>query len=260
MQKCDFEKYLIEYINGDLTKSKYSELTEHLTHCSICSDQLDNFEPFHVMLLKRQRPNPPERIQKRYQNYLAVNFKSGARIRVISDYFWNLIFGSESRLIRLAQVVALIFIGVILGRIFFYPSANSKHKMESTNFERNLSEGDLKLITTFLLESEMLLLEITNGEPNELSQNFEFSLDRELAKKLLMKTFLIHEKALQIQSQQVLNFLSQLELILYEIANSDEEEGIDLLEIKQFIHQQKLLEVTRRIKSSFENLKSIHSA
>jgi pantothenate kinase type III len=95
----------------------------------------------------------------------------------------------------------------------------------------------------------MILLDIENS-----MEKTEIYLDRELAQTLLIKTFRVHEIALQINNLQLLNFVSQMQLLLHQISNINPSEISDYIDtIKMVIKEAKLLSNVKILERTFKN-------
>ena len=81
----------------------------------------------------------------------------------------------------------------------------------------------------------------------------DFYLDKETSQKLLMKTFVVHETALKLNEPQIVQFLSQMELILYEMANLDETDQNVLSGIKPIIKEAGLIEKSKQLQKIIQN-------
>ena len=82
----------------------------------------------------------------------------------------------------------------------------------------------------------------------------DFILEQQTAQKLLIKTFLVHEVALKLNDPKMLKFLARMELILYEIANAEEEQLAETLSSVRFIiDEARLLTEVRELKELIES-------
>jgi hypothetical protein len=82
-----------------------------------------------------------------------------------------------------------------------------------------ISSVDVEFIYYYLQASEMVLLEVKNS-----SDPSDFYLNRELAQKLLIKTFRVSDFAYQLKNLRLIRFLNRMELLLHDASNLDMEE------------------------------------
>ncbi len=258
MEKCRFEKYLIDYLNEDLPVSLQAEIKQHLNHCEICSFYLHDIETIHSILLERKRPKPLSDLVDLYDQELNEIFESKSRFENMGRLFsnlWNFLNNIPPLGIRLSGAVAILIIGIFIGKMIFKQTQNSEIVLiEPTMVNFIADQSDLKLINSYFSDSEVMLLEILNSDLAEQLADKSFLLSKEIAQKLLMRTFLIHEIALKLNNKSIRTFLSNLEFLLYDFANSkDDEIVLKIDEMKQLIKDTKLLEKARLFQELFSS-------
>ena len=79
-------------------------------------------------------------------------------------------------------------------------------------------------INYYFQAAELLLLEIKNIDIRTPLNRADVEFNKDIAQKLLIKTFIIHEIALRQNDPKILRFLSKMELLLYEVSNVPAEE------------------------------------
>jgi hypothetical protein len=80
----------------------------------------------------------------------------------------------------------------------------------------------------------------------------EIEFNKNIAQKLLIKTFIIHEIALRQNDPKILRFLSKMELLLYEVSNIPTNElGRSIETLNMIIDDSKLLDDARRFQKDF---------
>jgi len=101
----------------------------------------------------------------------------------------------------------------------------------------------------------MILLEIVNRDLSKMSEYpDDFLLEASTAQRLLMRTFILHQYALHLQIEGLPELLTQIELILYELANTDALEHRDQLlwELKDLVASHRLLARSRELRGRIE--------
>ena len=145
----------------------------------------------------------------------------------------------------------LVLTGLIAGWILF---SSPEPKLyipppSPSSLSSPVSQEEINYVYYYLLASEMILLDIENS-----MEKTEIYLDRELAQTLLIKTFRVHEIALQINNLQLLNFVSQMQLLLHQISNINPSEISDYIDtIKMVIKEAKLLSNVKILERTFKN-------
>jgi hypothetical protein len=251
MNNCKFEIYYDEYISGELEPELDIEFQNHLKLCSSCSQKLDEFYRLHRLLTGRRRPPVPVEIYQTYQKNLKTGLLINAPIQKFSS-FWEKIFRTRSPLFRLAEIAVVIIVGIFIG-IYIVTGEDEKKSppiLEPEFFARPISNVDMDYMSYYFSASEMVLLEMMNSDSGEE----DMILSKDVAQKLLMKTFLVHQIALKINEPRILRFLSQMELILYEMSNIAPNENEQAIEyIRMIIEEARLLEQVQDLQKILKN-------
>ena len=66
-QTCDYEKYLIDALDGTLLPFDQETVDEHLKRCASCSALYHESEKIHALLMNRHRPDPPKEVLSQYR-------------------------------------------------------------------------------------------------------------------------------------------------------------------------------------------------
>lgn len=229
MSVCDFEKYFADYITGELKNSEKLSFHAHLDNCATCPERLDEFYTLHNELKLRKRKDAPSEILIKYHNNLASEFANVPDKEPLAGFISSIlhsIFWDRSYSFKIAEVVGLILIGVLIGWLIFYPASNIQNSNNSNAeyFPRPISKAEVEYINYYFQAAEFLLLELKNINADEPLNSVEFEFKKDIAQKLLIKTFIIHEVALRQNDPKILRFLSKMELLLYEVSNIPSEE------------------------------------
>lgn len=247
---CDFETYFEGYFHGDLSPAEELALQKHLLTCTSCAKKIDDYYAVDIALSAYKRPSPPAEIQEAYLRQVALSYGRES----LSQKFQLLIYrltSSRSPAFRVAQLVMLLATGLIAGWILF-SSPERQVIIQTTNplqMTRPVTQEDIEYVYYYLLASEMILLDIENSVESK-----EIYLDRELAQTLLIKTFRVHEIALQLNNLQLLNFISQMQLLLHQVSNLDPSEISDYIDtIKMVIKEARLLTNVKNLKRTFKD-------
>ncbi len=232
MSECQYQKYYCEYIKGDLPSGIDIAFHRHLQKCQICAQEIERFYQIHRVLQLRRRTKPDRGLITDYHKYLKEMVSSDREAGFITGMIRQLIF-THSRWLRLAEVFSLLCIGVLIGWIFFYNNEPpvSRGRPQTGYYSKPISKQDMEYLSYYFLASEMMLLEMVNGDMVE----DEFFLEKETAQKLLIKTFIVHEVALKLNDPKILRFLTRMELILYELSNTEQDQLAETISSVRFI-------------------------
>jgi len=242
---CEFEQLFEGYFRSDLSPAEELALLNHLKTCESCNVQLENFYIVHTALLKYQRPSVPSELKNSY--YQQVNLSFGQE--TFSEKFnllLNKLFGRRSSFARALQYAIFIIVGFIAGWLLFVPSEPDIVFQNSDPYQisQPVTKNDLKLVYAYLQMSEMILLAIQNDT--------EYYLNRELAQKLLIKTFSVSDIAVKLGNLRMIQFLNRMEILLLEASNLNEEELDESIAlIRKVVEDSNLLREVEILKSYF---------
>lgn len=234
MKTCEFEKYFVDYVSGELDKSEILQLQIHLEKCPTCPERLDQFYSTHQKILNRKRHYPGDSYLNNYHQSLEKIFSDTKEKENIFTKIWDIfdfLIHPRSVSFRLAEITALLLVGIIFGWLIFSPS-NIQYNLDYSGqqiFSKPISKKEVEYIKYYFQAAELLLTEIKNVNQQGNINYSEITFQKEVAQKLLIKTFMVHEIALRQNDPRILKFLSKMEVILYEISNLDEKELVSSL-------------------------------
>lgn len=245
-QKNSFEEKLIRYLHGEMGKSEIAAFEKELTEPGRSSQVLDDFSTLDIALQQRSRPEPPEAILDQYHAGLKRRFAPESRWDSFKRFLTALsdtLIRNRSPWFRFAEVAAVLLVGILVGRGFFFSAppidslpneARVYPDQNIVDFTQPVSRSDREKMDRYFLESEILLLQIVNGNSQD-AESMELDFSKEIAEKLLLKTPLIQEKAVQMNNLYALRFSSRMEILLHEVANLAPEELQEALPLMQQI-------------------------
>jgi hypothetical protein len=255
--QCEFELYYEGYFNSELSPAEELNLQEHLLTCTICQKNIDAYYSIYTRLKKYQRPLASANITDAYYQQVDLSFgRESSWQKVI--VFVNRITSRRSPFYIVAQLATLILVGILVGWLVFSPADPRVLIQNSDPYQtsRPISKIDIDYVYYYLLAAEMILLEANNS----LDQP-DFYLDRELAQKLLIKTFRVHEISLRLNNIRMLTFLSQMELLLHEasnLSNGEIKESIDT--IRMVIEEAGLLHEVKNLQRIMQDTQDQYGA
>ena len=242
---CEFVQLFEGYFRSDLSPAEELALLNHLKTCESCRVQLEDFYTVHTALSKYQRPSAPSDLKNSYYQQVDLSF---GRETYSEKYnlFMSKIFGRRSTFAIAMQFVVFIMIGIIVGWLLFVPSEPDIvfHNSDPYQTSQPVSAEDRKFVYVYMQMSEILLLAIQNDP--------EFYLNRELAQKLLIKTFRVSDIAVKLGNLRMIQFLNRMEILLLEASNINEEELDESIAlIRKVVEDSNLLREVEILKSFF---------
>lgn len=246
MSQCDYEKNLIDVLDGSLSDAEMADFQKHLQTCGPCNAVYDDLFDVHKMLMRRVRPLPPRELQIKYEAALEAQFcrqSSWDRFGKKLTEWSRLLFPDKTAMVRFTGFTGILLVGVILGRFVLAPNPGLNKESFSTV---DIAEADTQFISHFLIQSEIWLMEMSN-----LTSAEDFEMNRDLARKLLAKYTVMEQKIQKKHYTPVLKFLSYLELVLLETSGTrDQDLNEAFREIREAIEETSLVDDVQRFRNT----------
>lgn len=252
LKKCQFEKLMIDYIANDLPKEQQAQIRAHLHTCPVCANQYQELKSLHGLLIARKRPKPPAVLINGYRLALDRAFRPQEPTVPVVQKLRSLghtVFAAPSIGLRLAKALAILIIGIFLGRLIFNPlDIRQKTELPKATV-LHLTPVDFHLSHTFWDFTEILLLQIVNSDLNQEPDSEDFLISKEIAQKLISQSLIIDEMAATMQNKRLTRFITRLQMLLYELTNASDMDGIDSLQqVRRFIIEMDLINEFRILK------------
>ena len=249
---CEFEELFEGYFNSDLSPAEELALQNHLKSCASCSEKIEKFYNIHSILKNKKRSVAPKELIESYYKQVDLTFGRESLSHKVALFF-SQFRRKRSPLLRTAQIISLVIVGIVVGWLVFAPVEQTVvfHSNDPYQTSHPISNEDIDYIYYYLQASEIILLEVQNT-----SDPSDFYLNRELAQKLLIKTFKVSEIALQINNLRLINFLNHMELLLHDASNLNIEEMDESLDyIKMMIEEADLLNEVKTLQTMIKRTK-----
>lgn len=243
--KCNnFQKRLSAYIDNNMSDVERLDVETHLRDCAKCSSEYEAFKLMQTEASKLEKAKAPEYLWENIEAQLYAQ-KEGIFIK-ISNKFSKLkekIKGSlriPIRVIRIAGFATILLMGVVIARYFFpsilHDDFHSKAINEKVNYQLiNQRTGK------YIEKSKILLLGIINFDDTQEAR-IDLSKEKRISNQLIHEAAFLKENLPHRRNERIKQLVSDLELILLEIANIEEQEDIENIElIKSGIDRKGLL-------------------
>ncbi len=239
----DVQKKLSEYLEKRLPGPRQTKFEKHLKECANCSAELEALKRIVSEASSFERVTAPDSLWTRIESELDVTDEPfpqriSNKITELSERVAGLV-RFPVPLIQAAGVFAILLIGIFLGRNFFPTSENEN--LRPTDVE----QAELKLVSQrtehYLDKSAMLFLGIVNAEsPQEGNSNWD--TEKRVARNLIKEAAFLKGGLSRAKNERVKQLVEELELILLEIANLEEKQDVENIElIKSGIDRKGLL-------------------
>lgn len=224
MPQCLSHEELRQLVDGELPPEAVHEAEAHLINCAVCFGQWEAMNSEVALQLKMMAAaKPPSGLLFEYHRALKRRFPTAS--------LWQRLFagvkaanGDTNYLNRTISFALLfLFIAFAATMLFNRPGTDEEIPIAAA-VPQSISYQEMMSVSAFLLENEMLLLELSNISTLEMafSDNGEFV--QQLAKELAGRSILIQKKAIEWNDLSLLRLISSLDVLLVELANAEPEE------------------------------------
>ena len=242
MKTCNKQYLVVDYFFDELNQKQKNEFEKHLAECEICQNHLNAFSATAPIIKRQKRLLPEKELMNEYSQQLKANYYLPKKFSTtIKEFFESLII-TPSIPIRVAEAVVLILIGIFIGKeIIWKPQTVPLQQFVNSNGYSASYVSDL-VVKNYLQETEMILLDVANINPEE-NEQIVLSLSQ-LAQygNLLQKTTFCRTQAEETKNEKLINMIDDIELILLELCNIEKETLQEkVTEIRQQINESNLL-------------------
>lgn len=238
------QRKLSDYVDRNLSDSEKMIIENHLDDCRNCSSEFASLQAILTEASKMDNVTAPDVLWEKIEYQLDAGANS--LLSRISASMSHLKAGLQNAIpipmpvLRMAGVISVLIIGVLIGR-FFYPT----EKKEVTVPTAEVQDGKMQLLSErtvgYVDKSKILFLGLVNANPEEL-KNSDLSSEKRLARNLIAEASFLKENLSPKSNASIIQLVDELEMILYEIANLEEQQDIDNIElIKSGIDRKGLL-------------------
>ena len=204
------EMELIAYRDGDV--SQRAEIAAHLHECPECQEELQRIETVYAAMDAAPVPDPGQDFELRVWQRLEPELPE------LRAHWWEGLFETR-RLVFAGTVAALVILSFFLGKHTGRNATQGELADAGKVRERVL----LVAVGDHLGRSEMILVELTNTEPQKGQKLINIAGEQKRAEDLVEENRLYRQTALRNGDTAMASTLEELERVLLDIANSPDE-------------------------------------
>jgi hypothetical protein len=245
MKDCkNYERLFEKALYDELTHTEEKIFMEHINSCSSCRLKFQELKETLTELKKYQRPEPDEDFMNSFwrtlQPKLAVNGNTQKNPWAKLIYFFRSDFRWKY---QLAGGIAILVIGLFIGKYFLAERGDNNQAVTSNKSELAVSETKADLDAAKYIErSKILLLGIVNFDPSkDDAETINLPHIKNISKQLASEAPALKADLNEPSQQQLKRLVSNLQLILLQIANLEEKNNLDGIElIKEGVNSQNI--------------------
>jgi hypothetical protein len=231
----------IDALYGELSSEDKPVFEKHLEECAKCRQEYEEMSATMETMSQRVRPEPEAIFFDGYWSRLAKRMDKENVVRTKKDKWWESLFSRKTgHLPRWAyQAVASIFLviaGIFLGRMFFTPGPGTDQPVAMA---QAVSQPDSQINVSqrafdYIQRSKLIVLAISNFDSqNQDPYALDLPYQQQVSRELVQEASWLKEELSGRSDRRLQELVSDLEVILLQIANLEEESDISTIELVQ---------------------------
>jgi hypothetical protein len=224
MSDCEkFEDRFVDALYGELDASIQQPLDEHLKQCSKCREQYTSLQKTLHIMDGREHPELSDEYWHQYDQKLQKRIADAKPQNVR----WHSFGKIPGWALKAAAAFILVGVGVLIGRYYMTPTTQPQIShirpvpSTTTTVQRVSMDPETK---RFLERSQVLLIGVVNLEPDaEGNYPTDLSAQKKVSRDLIQEASVIKTKLKGPDKRRLNELVSDLELIMLQIANLEAE-------------------------------------
>ncbi len=236
-KKC--RSLFLEYFYRELDSPEKKSVEDHISICNKCRSEFAEMNAVLLYTGKRVRPEPPEEFWDSYEKRLARRIESEDASQDGRESLWEKLgrrFNAAPKWsYQAAAAVALIVIGVFIGRALFSPTIPGVQHASQRPGVVTPPQPEATLVNRsqdYIERSKLILLALVNFDPSiEDPYALDLPYQKEVSKELVEEAGFLKKELAESDQERLENLIASLEIILLQIANLETENDLDAIEL-----------------------------
>ena len=229
MNACEkIQDYFVEALYEELEPTQKTLLEGHFQECPACAAEFQAMRSTLAVMSRRERPEADEKDWESFDRKLQQRIQeSKSKGRVLP--FRRV----PGWILQVAAALILVGAGVIIGR-FFAGDEASKTQVVAVAPKQKPPVQTVAAETEaqrFLEKSEVLLLGVVNTDPDEEASSLDLDRRKQVSNDLIHQAALVKGQLKDPRQRRLRELVSDLELILVQIASLEEQEDQPEIEV-----------------------------
>ena len=235
-RKC--HEYFPDALYGELADDQKREFEAHISACPVCAVEFERLKAALEIMDQRIRPEPGSEFWDGYWAKLAYRIeKEEHQTQPAPVFRLKRLAGPLISLpkwaYQMAAAVLLIVLGIFLGRMLFRASGPdtqlARHALTSPG---GTNAADILRAQNYFERSKVVLLAMVNFDPKTKdSYGLNFPMQKKVSKDLVREASYLKTQFKSPVQKRLKDLVSELEVILLQIANFGEQKDIAAVEL-----------------------------
>lgn len=230
MKECKKYKPQIEKaLYEELSEHEKKELFQHLKKCKECSLEYEELKETVTILQHHHREEPHEEFMNNFWKELNPKLQKETRTSSWLEDLKSIFKVKLSH--QIAAGIAILILGVVIGK--FWLGENNVIVQPSINGNQNNEQIAVQArAESYIDRSKVLLLGLMNFDPEyDDFETISLSHQQKISKELISQAADLKQDLKKPANRQLKELISDIEIILMQIANLEEQQDIDGIDL-----------------------------
>jgi hypothetical protein len=223
----------------ELNAEQKNFLESHISVCEGCESEYTDITSTLKVMEKRNRPEPDQAFWNGYWNRLARRIEEEKTLTPKSESWWRS-FGraftfAPKWAFQTAAALLLVVLGIYIGRMIFSPTAFEVQQVRQQPTIGSQAEQSAEYThraQNYIERSKLILLALINFDP-ETEDPYALNLpfQQQVSRELVREASFLKQGAADSDQRRLRNLITDLEVILLQIANLESERDFEAIEL-----------------------------
>lgn len=236
MPDCkEHRKMFDKAISGELSPEEFEKLNSHFDNCENCAKEYEALENTLSFMMNRERPEEAgdflDGLWAKIEPELKAKTKSGFNFNKLWLNFLESVNIFFNHKYQLAAGMAILIIGIFIGKYFVTPSAQPVQETESIETAHVENVALQARADRYIDRSKVLLLGLMNFDPAEDVEAINLPRQKKISDELILEAADLKNQLNKPSQKQLKELVADLEVILLQIANLETEYDLSGIEL-----------------------------
>jgi hypothetical protein len=242
MSDCQkYQDMFIDALYGELSLEDKPVFEKHLKECGLCRQEYEEMTATVDTMSQRVRPEPEAEFFDGYWDRLAERMVKERVVHTTREKWWKSLFSKQTGSIlrwgyQAVASILLVIVGIFLGRMFFAPGQGTD---QPARMAQAVSQPDPQIAVSqrafdYIQRSKLIVLAISNFDSqNQDPYTLDLPYQQQVSRELVQEASWLKEELSGRHHHRLQELVSDLEVILLQIANLEEESDMSAIELVQ---------------------------
>jgi len=225
--KSQFEKALYD----ELSQHDKEEFEKHLSNCADCSKEYEELKNTLETVRSYKREEPNKEFINDFWKVLSPKLNKQSKFSIWFEEIKSVILFNGKISYQISAALAILIIGVVIGKYWF----GGNNIIVNPDNNGNSSSTQIAVqakADRYIERSKVLLLGIMNFDPEfDDFETISLLIQQKISKGLLSEAASLKDDLKKPRNRQLKELVSDIEIILMQIANLEEQHDIDGIDL-----------------------------